>query len=95
MVNVAKRITELKLKKKLSTNKLAHDAGISQSYLRDIELGNVNPTIEKLDRICKALDVSTSEFLSENIEFDNLYLEIKNLSKAQKSDVLKYINTLK
>ena len=42
-MNVGKRITFKKKKKNYSVNKLATLSGISQSYLRDIELGNKNP----------------------------------------------------
>ena len=47
-MNVGKRITFFRTAKNYSVNKLATLSGISQSYLRDIELGNKNPTIEIL-----------------------------------------------
>ena len=42
-MNVGKRITFFRTAKNYSVNKLATLSGISQSYLRDIELGNKNP----------------------------------------------------
>ena len=51
-MNVGGRITELRKKKGITTNRLAYLAGISQSYLRDIELGKKNPTVEVLSYIC-------------------------------------------
>ena len=47
-MNVGKRITFFRTAENYSVNKLATLSGISQSYLRDIELGNKNPTIEIL-----------------------------------------------
>ena len=47
-MNVGERIKELREKRGLTVNKLANLAGISQSYLRDVELGNKNPTVETL-----------------------------------------------
>ena len=44
-MNVGERIKELREKRGLTVNKLANLAGISQSYLRDVELGNKNPTV--------------------------------------------------
>ncbi|MCI6021078.1 MAG: helix-turn-helix transcriptional regulator, partial [[Bacteroides] pectinophilus] len=52
--------------KKLSTNKLANLAGVSQSYLRDVELGNKNPTVEFITLLCRALGISLAEFFSED-----------------------------
>lgn len=48
--NFGARIKELREKAGYTVNKLANLAGISQSYLRDIELGNKNP-LWKLCRI--------------------------------------------
>ena len=45
-MNVASRIIYLREQKGLTTNKLANMAGISQSHLREIELGLRNPTVE-------------------------------------------------
>ena len=50
-MNIGEKITYYRKKKNYSVNKLANLAGISQSYLRDIELGNKNPTIEFLSYI--------------------------------------------
>ena len=47
-MNVASRITYLREKRGLTTNKLANLAGVSQSHLREIELGMRNPTVETL-----------------------------------------------
>ena len=64
-MNIGKRITFFRTAKNYSVNKLATLSGISQSYLRDIELGNKNPTIEILSYICEALNISLREFFDE------------------------------
>ena len=56
------RIKKLREAKGFTINKLASQAGISQSFLRDIELGNKKPTVDTLDAICWALDISLSDF---------------------------------
>ncbi len=66
-MDVGKRITYLRTKKQYSVNKLATLAGISQSYLRDLELGNKNPTIEILSYICDALDITLKDFFNETL----------------------------
>ena len=72
-MNVGKRITFFRTAKNYSVNKLATLSGISQSYLRDIELGNKNPTIEILSYICEALNISLREFLM-NRQMDNFVM---------------------
>lgn len=62
-MDVGKRITELKKQKNMSTNYLANKAGVSQSYLRDVELGKKNPTIE----ICDALGITLYNFFADDI----------------------------
>ena len=61
---LAGRIKALREAKGFTINKLASQAGISQSFLRDIELGNKKPTVDTLDAICWALDISLSDFFS-------------------------------
>ena len=62
-MNVGKRITFFRTAKNYSVNKLATLSGISQSYLRDIELGNKNPTIEILSYICEALRAKSGNYM--------------------------------
>lgn len=64
-MNIAERITKLREAKGLSVNKLANIAGLSQSFVRQIELGEKNPTIDSLNLICEALDITLSNFFSE------------------------------
>ena len=65
-MDIANRITFFREKKGITVNKLAYNAGISQSFLREIELGNKKPTVDTLDAICWALDISLSDFLMWN-----------------------------
>lgn len=64
-MDVGKRIVELRERKNISTNKLANLAGVSQSYLRDLEMGKKNPTVEILSYICFALGISVQNFFAE------------------------------
>jgi len=65
-MDVGKRIVELRQQRKLTTNKLANLSGTSQSYLREVELGNKNPTVELLSYICQGLPISLHDFLPRN-----------------------------
>ncbi len=50
-------VVRLRKQKKYTQERLALETGISVSYLRLIEHGNANPTINELRRIADALNV--------------------------------------
>ena len=65
-MDIGTRISYFRNAKQYSVNRLATLAGISQSYLRDVELGKKNPTVEVLSYICDALDLSLRDFSMTN-----------------------------
>ncbi len=87
-MEVNKRITFLREQKGITVNKLANLAGISQGFLRDIELGNKRPTVETLSYICDALGISLKDFfdddLFKHLLDDELLLEIYKLTPEQR-----------
>ncbi len=95
---IGDKIKYFRSQKGISTNKLANMAGISQSYLRDIEMGNKNPTIEILYLICQALDITILQFFddrnSELISDDPLIQIIYQLSPKQKATLLAFLKTI-
>lgn len=93
-MDVGKRIVELREKRGISTNKLANLAGITQSYLRNIEIGKTNPTVEMLGYICEALNISIRDFFDIN-ETNELSTAISSLTEKQKSALLMFINSMK
>ena len=93
-MNVGKRIAELRNEKGLSVNKLANLAGVSQSYLRDIELGLKNPTVEYLSYICDALGVTLEFFFAEQGENDSLITAVKKLNSTQRDKLFDFLNSL-
>ena len=93
-MDVGKRIIELREKRGISTNKLANLAGITQSYLRNIEIGKTNPTVEMLEYICEALNISIWDFFEVN-ETNELTTAISSLTEKQKSALLIFINSMK
>ena len=97
-MNVGERIIELRTAKGLTTNKLANLAGVSQSHLREIELGKRNPTVETLSFFCDALGISLSDFFNENDgkTINPLLLTvIKELSEEQQLRLAEFLNTFK
>ncbi|NFE93685.1 XRE family transcriptional regulator [Clostridium botulinum] len=63
------RIREIRTKNKISLNKLSRMTGISLGYLSDLENNKAtNPSVEKLNLIAIALNVSTDLFFKNDIE---------------------------
>lgn len=94
---VGDRLRFFREQKQISTNKLANLAGISQSYVRDIELGNKNPTIEIIFQLCRALDISLKDFFDDEnnlLSSDPLIARIYRLSAAQRDALLTFLNTI-
>ena len=94
---VGDRLRFFREQKQISTNKLANLAGISQSYVRDIELGNKNPTIEVLFQLCQTLGISLKDFFDDeslNLTNDPLIQRIYQLNASQKESLLAFLNTI-
>ena len=93
-MRVGERIKKFRLEKGITVNKLANLSGVSQSYLRDIELGNKQPTVEYLSYICDALGITLFTFFDDRNENDEFYKAINRLNKEQKSALLEFINKM-
>lgn len=94
---VGDRLRFFREQKQISTNKLANLAGISQSYVREIELGNKNPTIEIIFHLCRALDISLKDFFDDEnnlLSNDPLITRIYRLNTAQREALLTFLNTI-
>ena len=60
---VGKRIRELRLKKGISQEALADEAGVHRTYMGSVERGERNISLENIVRIARALQVVPSELL--------------------------------
>lgn len=96
-MDISKRIIELREQQGMSTNKLANKAGISQSYLREIELGLKNPTVEVLSYICYALEISLKNFFttSKSNLHPALLSALDNLNEEQQLKLAEFITAIK
>ena len=95
-MNVGKRIRELREEKNYTINKLAKIAKISQSYLRDVELENKNPTVSFISQICDALNISLQDFFNDNFDVKNdpLTNGIYKLTSEQRNALIVFLQTL-
>ena len=61
-MEIGKRIVSLREAKGWTTNRLANLCGLSQSFLRAVELGEKGISVESLGLVCDALGVSLRVF---------------------------------
>ena len=96
-MNVGERIKELHEQQNITVNKLANVAGVSQSYLREIELGLKQPTVEYLEYICFGLKISLRDFFDEKNKKINpvLLSSIEKLSDNEQIKLAEFVNSLK
>ncbi|QIB27930.1 helix-turn-helix domain-containing protein [Caloranaerobacter azorensis] len=65
-MDIGEKIREERIKKGLKQRQLANKAGISNTYLSDIEVGRTTPSIKTLMKIAQALDVDCTVFLKSD-----------------------------
>ena len=61
---IGQRIKELRKELSLSQEALAYKAEVDRTYVTDVENGRRNVSVEILERIIKALEVSITEFFN-------------------------------
>ena len=59
---VARNLRRLRVRRDLSQENLAVDAGIDRTYVSRLERGLENPTVGVLEQLAEALDVRIVEF---------------------------------
>jgi transcriptional regulator with XRE-family HTH domain len=63
-LKIGHRIKELRKELELSQESLAYKAEVDRTYVTDIENGRRNVSVEILERLIKALDISITEFFN-------------------------------
>jgi len=97
-LDVSERIRFFREQKGITVNKLATLAGISQSFLREIELGNKKPTVETVSLICDALNITVKDFFDDGVQSalldDELIQQIYRLSPEQRERLGEFLKAL-
>ena len=63
-LKVGQRIKELRKQLELSQETLANKAEVDRTYMTDVENGRRNVSIERLEKVIVALEVSFTEFFT-------------------------------
>lgn len=93
-MDVSKRIISLRERCGLTQNGLAERAGVSQTHLRRVELGQADITIGHLQLLCDAMSISIEEFFKEETNSDKIAAAFSKLSPKQKNLLLDFLESL-
>ena len=93
--DIARRIKKLRESKNLTQNALANNAGVSPTYIYQLEKAEKSPTIEYLDHICWGLGITIEEFftMKEPAE-QSLVDKLSTLTLEQKKLLNDFLNSL-
>ena len=94
MVDISKRLISLRQQCGYTQNGLAERAGVSQSHLRRVELGQADITVGHLELLCDALSISLKEYFCETIGEDEIASSFSKLSPKQKKLLLAFLESL-
>jgi len=93
-MDVSKRIIALRERCGLTQNGLAERAGVSQTHLRRVELGQADITVGHLQLLCDAMGISINEFFNEESTSDEIGAAFSKLSQIQKMRLLDFLKSL-
>lgn len=93
-MDVGKRIIALREQCGFTQNGLAERAGVSQTHLRRVELGQADITVGHLQLLCDAMSISVGEFFNEESGSDEMAVAFSKLSPKQKTLLLTFLESL-
>ena len=91
---VGDRLKFLREQRKMNKNELANAAGVSPTYVYQLEKGEKSPTVEYLGYLCEALGVTLFDFFeikNEDRPYDD---KVAHLSETQRKLFNDFLNSL-
>lgn len=102
MLSILETITKYRLERNWTEYQLAEKSGLPQSTISSWYRKNMTPSVSSLEKICKAFDLSLSQFFAGDepcIALDNGQKQLLNkwntLSPEQKQALLNLLETMK
>lgn len=77
MINISKRIKELRIENKLTQAELADKLFVSDKTISSWEAGRTEPDLNMLSDICKALNVNFFSLVGNEYNTNNIEIELK------------------
>lgn len=93
-MDISKRLISLRQQCGYTQNGLAERAGVSQSHLRRVELGQADITVSHLELLCDAMNISLKEFFDETANDHEIPVAFSKLSPKQKKLLLDFLESL-
>lgn len=93
-MNIGNRIRFLRENSGYTQNSLADKAGVSQTHLRRVELGQADITVGHLQLVCDALDISVRDFFNVSEESEELSVAMANLTPKQKKLLIEFLKSI-
>ena len=93
-MDVGKRLLDLRNRCWLTQNGLADKAGVSQTHLRRVELGQADITVGHLQLLCDAMGISLQDFFNIETRNDELSIALSKLTPKQKKLLIAFIESL-
>lgn len=93
-MDVSKRLRFLREQCGYTQNGLAERAGVSQTHLRRVELGQADITVSHLQLLCDAMSITLGEFFAETADGNELAAALSRLSPKQKMHLLDFLKSL-
>jgi len=97
-MEIGTRIIALREVRGWTTKRLANQCGLSQSFLRSVELGEKGITVEKLSLLCDALGISLKQFFDlpswKDSPSDILMRQIERLNSEQRSSLAAFLKPM-
>jgi len=93
-MDVSKRIITLRERCGFTQNGLAERAGVSQTHLRRVELGQADITVGHLQLLCDAMSISIEEFFKDESNSNEISAAFSKLSPKQKTLLLTFLESL-
>ena len=92
---VGERIKKLREARNITQNSLAYQAGVSPTYIYQLERGEKSPTVEYLDHICWGLGITLEEFFrTQETSGEEKNNKLANLTTEQKKLLNDFLNSL-
>lgn len=93
-MDISKRLRYLREQCGYTQNGLAERAGVSQTHLRRVELGQADITVSHLQLLCDAMGITLKEFFEEVSDTDENAIVFSKLSPKQRKLLIAFIESL-
>ena len=93
-MDISRRLIALRKQCGYTQNGLAERAGVSQSHLRRVELGESDITVGHLQLLCDAMNITLKEFFDDTTGDDEIATAFSKLSPKQKQRLLAFMESL-